>query len=435
MEIFSRIGRQQESNNIFYYDEVCNAAKYLIGQVKDTGYISASSTYFFYTPHWFRDSSHIAIALDDFADFFKHANPELSEAAANAANRINTFNLRAIEYYTDSIKRALALKYEDKEFYMLSSHIPARISEHFGLFKGSDGKEQINDTMNDRWLVQYDTLPLVLLAIYNEQNTVGISEYEKNSIKEHAELWSSYLGKIYQTPSSDSWETPETNYIYFYNVAAIFKAKEVLKQFASSGIANITADKIEQLFNELYKNRGIIGALKDFVKDGIVYSRRMPFKEPDTYFGVDSEELFAFTKFGISNKELGEGVEEKTIKKIEEELFSNYMLPIRNLHDEYFCGGRWLLLGLEYANYKLSRGDIDSAKKRIDYIADNYSHSMPEQEILAPAHPESAYGAELIRNNKGPIQKLNWSFAAFIHSAIQFNIQFRIASEKAALRM
>ncbi|MEM3781907.1 MAG: hypothetical protein QXT43_03035 [Candidatus Micrarchaeaceae archaeon] len=418
----ARTNALNEANGICYYEDICYAAKYLIGQVSSSGYTRASDAFFPYTPHWFRDSSYIAIALDDFASFSKRINPSLSEEAANAANRINTFNLEAIEHYESSMRRALRLTYEDQEFYRLSSHIPARVNERFGLFSASDGRFKLEDTADSRWLVQYDTLPLVLLAVFNEMHTVGISEYEKSKISKHALLWTEYLGKVYQTPSSEAWETDETDYIYFYNVAAIFKAKEILKQFAGSGMVSATAEEIERAFNFLYKNGGIAGALRDFVKDGIAYARRLPFNGPDTSFGIDAEQIFAFTRFGIGDNELGAGVEEKTMAKISQDLIGGNMLPIRNASDVYFCGGRWLLLGLEYANYELSKGNIESAKRRIDYILSKYRNSMPEQELVNPAHPESARGKEfLAQNGNEPIQRLNWSFASFTDSALFLN--------------
>ncbi|MGC8675902.1 MAG: hypothetical protein ACP5T3_00075 [Candidatus Micrarchaeia archaeon] len=412
------------ARRLLYAEEAALAAKYLVSRVSNTGYVSASSEYFWYKPHWFRDSSFIAISLLDFASYFKNAYPELAGEARNAAHRINEFNLKAVEHYAGSLKRAVSLAYEDPEFYKMSSHMPARVNESFELFNesGENGRF-INDVVgNNRWLIQYDTLPLVLLAVYEEKEKFGLSETETRIIRDNGRLLVNYLGKIYQTPASEAWETPETEYIYSYNIAAIFKAKQLLEGFAESGMIDMRRDEIESAFNFLYTRGGIIGALKDVENNRILYSRRLPFNGPDTAFGVDAEELFVFTRFSIGSTELGEGVEEATMKKIEDDLFGGNLLPIRNTHDEYFCGGRWLLLGLEYAIYKARRGQLEEAEKRISYISSKYADSMPEQEIVNPAHPESASGKnDLQRNNGMPIQKLNWSYAAFISAVIELN--------------
>ncbi|MGC8710703.1 MAG: glycoside hydrolase family 15 protein [Candidatus Micrarchaeia archaeon] len=396
------------------------SAEYLIGQVGDTGYTQASAEYELYKPHWFRDTSFIANSLLKFSFFEYNKNAELAERSKNAADRIIDFNLKAIERYEQHIKRAIEIPYENQqEFNSMDSHIPARVGKDLSLYKNFNQLLMMDDsTSSNRWLIQYDTIPLILMSLHTEYKLFGLSAGKIAFLDKHAEIIAEYLGKVYQTPSANAWEV-DYGYIHSYDISAIVKAHNILKEFSRNGIISISEEMLDNIFNTLYKHGGILGALRYMIADGVLYGRREPYKAVDTQVGVDSEEIFIFTRFGITDAELGYGVEEKTMQKINEELFSGNMLPIRSLRDTYFTGGRWLLLGLEYAIYEIGKGDIENAIKRIDYITSKYGDSMPEQEILNPANPGKDDGGFLALNGGKPIQKLNWSYAALIEAIIE----------------
>jgi len=81
-----------ESNKYFY--AASKAADYLISKTDSSRYIPASSDYKNYDPHWFRDSSWIAVALLKYANFAKD-KVQNADAAREAATRIIYFNLKA----------------------------------------------------------------------------------------------------------------------------------------------------------------------------------------------------------------------------------------------------------------------------------------------------------------------------------------------------
>ncbi len=413
-------------NEPIYNQAINDSFAHIRSEVSDNGYVKASSEYLWYEPHWFRDSSFISMAISDFAKYAKASSKEIVQSR-ELAHKINIFNLKAIERRLDSIKAALEKRYEDPDFYKLKNHMAARVDKDLNLFKKSYGNGAgVDDTIEDfnTWLRQYDTIPLILMALDEEGSTFGWDAEEKEFIRKYSRIITYYLGKIYPTPSSNAWEI-ETDYIHAYDIAAIYKAKEILKGFSEKGLFNMPKDEIEKSFNIMYQNGGIIGALRDHVSNGILYRRRKPYQPPDISAGVDSEEIFIFRRFGITDAELGDNVVKNTLDKIRGDLFNGNVLPIRNLQDDYFLGGRWLITGLEYAMICCDRGDYLSSERIINYVIRKHMREMPEQELVNVAHPESENGKrDLMRNNGVPIKKLNWSYAALMSAIVKFESDF-----------
>ncbi|MCL4391035.1 MAG: hypothetical protein QXJ35_02865 [Candidatus Micrarchaeaceae archaeon] len=405
-------------------EQAKEAAKYLIAQVSGNGFISASSDYGWYKPHWFRDSSFIAMSLLGASSIMSSKDAETAASAKDAADRIIRFNIGAAEKYMPSLRSSLDIPFEDiNRFKSMDVHMPARVDPNANLFKGRVGNTEIDDTNNDwnKWLIQYDTLPLILLSLERKSMLFGLDINEKDFLSRNAEDIARYLGKAYLTPSSDAWEV-DTEYLHSYDIAAIYKAKEILKGFSADGTIGITAANIEHIFNSLY-NGGMQQAMRDMVKGGVLYSRRRPFSDPDVAAGVDFEELFIFTRFGITDRELGDGVERRTIEEIERKLFNGHDIAVRNLHDTYFCGGRWLISGYEMAIYMHRLGAHDAAEEKVKRINEKYSEGMPEQVIEDPATGIDE-GNYLALNGGRPIQRLNWSYASMIDSVVELNDVF-----------
>ncbi|MGC8537667.1 MAG: hypothetical protein ACP5MZ_01625 [Candidatus Micrarchaeia archaeon] len=405
-------------------EQAKEATKYLIGQVSDNGFVSASSDYGWYKPHWFRDSSFIAMSLLGASSILSSKDIETAVAAKAAADRIIRFNIGAVEKYIPSLRSSLDIPFEDRShFQSMGAHMPARVDQNANLFKGKVGDTEIDDTNNDwnKWLIQYDTLPLILLSLERKGMLFGLDINEKDFLSRNAEDIARYLGKVYLTPSSDAWEV-DMEYLHSYDIAAIYKAKEILKRFSVDGTIGISPAEIEHMFNSLY-NGGMQQAMRDMVKDSVLYCRRLPFSEPDTAAGVDFEELFIFTRFGITDRELGDGVERRTMEEIERKLFNGHDIAIRNLHDTYFCGGRWLISGYEKAIYLHRRGAHADAEEKVKKINERYSEGMPEQVIEDPATGIDE-GNYLALNGGRPIQRLNWSYASMIDSVVELNDVF-----------
>lgn len=408
-----------------YAEALDRAAMHLVKQVTPDGYVSASPTYRWYFPHWIRDSSFIAIALLHYASFVREDGPGNSAAARAAARHINEFNCTIARKYSPGMSELAKLGKGDSEFLKLKHHIYARMGKDGDLAKleFTDGSGRtifmIDDTPErerDSWLRQYDSIPLILLALETEAASVGLSDKESAYLKEISPAITEYMHLIFRTPCSNIWEL-EKEYMHAYNLAAIYCGMGTLRDMygtvlsgqpeANAAIRMIDSDMPEVLVE-----------LKKLVHDGILYRRMLPGADVDVGAGVGTAELFAFTRFGISDAELGVGVVRNTVSVMLRDRFGENTLPTRYKGDTYFTGGRWLLLGLELAASGLAH-DRD-ADRAIDYVIGKYGQDLPEQELVDPESPSSPDGLEDLRKNgNATISPLNWSYAALADAIIR----------------
>ncbi len=391
--------------------------RHLAREVDLTGFVSASPRYKGYEPYWLRDGSWVAYSLCGLSKFIEGSRYDvggLARGAADAAHRINGLNMRVILSRMPSIMRTNEIPYEDARHYELGAHVPARVDRSLGLYRGGSIDDQNN---YNRWLVQHDSVPLALMAIEAEHRLSGLGQEQIRFLNENARDLARYMNKIALTPSSNAWEM-ETDCMHAYTLGALYSGKNVLGRLADAGVIRMD----EQTEAVVRDNRAIMDMLRLHVDDGMMYRRRRPWNGPDKWAGVDAEQLFVFTRFGLGDAQLGEGVVGRTIERIERDLFSGNVLPIRNTQDVYFKGGRWLLLGLEYANYLAASGGGGRAREIVEYVLKRHARSMPEQEIVNPAHPESEEGRRDLEGNNGEaIQWLNWSCASAIDAIITLN--------------
>ena len=409
-------------------------ALHLVSQVRHNGYMPASPDYPAYSPHWLRDASWVAMALIDYSERMSGEDPRLATLAHSAASSINRFHCSVLDRYASNMERAVELTLEDNDkrmFNSLRSHVPARVDEYGGLYYGrfasaAGAQFAIDDRQElrrDSWLRQYDTVPLSLMAMEKEARAFGaesLGPVQRRFLRENGELLAEYMGKVYMTPSSNAWEE-DNGRIHAYDVAAVHAGFSSLKCLSNEGLVPVPAGDLDRM-SEFYSGkdgRGPVGFLRKHVVDGILTRRREPFVE-GVQEGVDSEEMFIFTRFGIGDRELGEGVERATMNSIDSDLFGGNAAPIRYAGDEYFTGGRWLNLMFERAVYAAREGDLQMADRKIWYAEAKYGDSLPEQEIVNPASPDSQKGMLHLRENGGrPIQRLAWSYASRISAVLE----------------
>ncbi len=74
-----------------YSKQLRSWSDYLLNQVKPGSFVSASSVYVPYSPHWISDSSFISIELLDYSLFLKN-NGENYDEVKDAAHSINAFH-------------------------------------------------------------------------------------------------------------------------------------------------------------------------------------------------------------------------------------------------------------------------------------------------------------------------------------------------------
>ena len=358
-----------------------------------------------------RDAAFISIGLLDYSSFAKGRGMEYEDARVSA-HKINIFNCGVIEKRMDSIDNAIKLDLRDPEFFKLKNHIPARVGRDKGYYRD---QEMDDNSQNDyrSALIQYDTVPLVLHALYKEYLAFGLDLEERGFLNRNINNLLSYLGKVYITECADMWEM-ENNVIHSYDVAAIHSAFQIAKKFSDDGVISMSKSQIEKMETGLFEGGPIEFLKKSFIESGVIYREKDSWTGPTISKGVDSAEIYMFTMFGINDRTLGmPGVESATINEIKEVLFSSNVLPIRFLGDKYFTGGRWLNVGAEYSVYLAGKGDMNKAKQIIDYIIEKYGDRLPEQELVNPASPH-IIDYYLIGNGNKVIEELSWSYAAMI---------------------
>ncbi len=448
---------------------------YIESQIKPSGYMKASHNYLYYIPMWFRDSSFTSISLTHNAKFFeKNNDKEDEEKAKDASTRLLNFMWKSVNNFSQNMEKAINLPYEHPAFNnTMLTHVPARINEDgkMGWHRGNNLMESDDpvdhlDFNQSLWLKQFDSVPLLIIATNEYIKNFGIDEKIGESLHKITKLLPlmiNYMNKIYVTPCSNAWEM-DTNQIHAYDVAAIYSgmenALELVKYFKkelneeysikklkklkdilnASDIENCLEEKnkaeIELCLkainmannekinnideNEILKNMDNIDKfLKNhFIRNNILYKAKDVFKNDGTFkngpvFEVDSEEIFIFTRFKPPSAT--KTVQNKTMEKIETDLFDGNVLPIRFLGDKYFFGGRWPLLGLEAANWYIQNNKKENAEKIINYITEKYllnSNKIPEQELVNPASKDDP-DKFFEKNNSNIIDDLAWSESAY----------------------
>jgi len=400
-----------------YFAAASQAADYLIGKTTDSGYISASADYAWYHPHWFRDSSWIAVSLLRYADFAGRAGAQNAAAARDSAVHIINFNLRAIENFSQNIRSLDEISFENSDFFSLSHHMPSRVGPSGKLYSGNsiDDKKELG--VNRSWLIQYDSIPLILYSLNEKSRLFGLDANEISFLNVHAREIAEYLGKIYITECASAWEI-SPHLLHSYDIASIHAGFESLKELSVKYEIGISPDTIEGIKNRLFPGGPTAFLKKFFIKDNTLYSEKKPFENAPLSDSLDASEIFVFLNFEISGKSLGnEDIEGNTISGMERKLFNGNMLPIRFAGDTYYKGGRWLLLGLAFAEYYIGKGMYEKGAKILDYVINKYDGSYPEQEIINPASEVDMNNFYALNGYK-PVQNLAWSYAAVIMAAV-----------------
>ncbi len=414
------------------------AVKHLIGQVEESGYMRASAIWRAYDPHWFRDSSIVAIALFTAYNDLKREDPELALKALAAGKRITSFNIRAIENFIPNIQRGLELCVQNQDYFKNKYHIPTKVGRDLGYYRGTLGSRDFERIYDDEQmeyntgLRQNDSVPLVMLSIVNEARFSPLERSKGRALSDIIKIGLEYVGTNYPLESADAWEM-EHGLIHSYNVAAADVAFQSARFFARNGIVKISEGEISA-FERLNRDcpDGPIEFLKKyFIKEGVIYRSKVPFGRIVMENGVDGTLAHMLTLFEISDKVIGlSGVERKTMEVVERDLFGGRadkekpnVLPLRVSFEayNYFGDGRWLPVGLSFAVYYLNNGEVEKAKSIIDHVVNQweertgvYSKGLPEQELIDVMNPKEDHGGYLNANDGKPIEDLAWSYAGLI---------------------
>ncbi len=398
---------------------------HLVEHIGENGHTKASLTYEWYGATWFRDASMVVLGLADTAEIFRNVDKSISDEAQRAASSVLDFLWSSIANHKENMCRSLSLDPKSEEFKKLRNHLPARLGPDGRYFQAAlKHGELYNDNIEDgrdSWLRQYDSVPLAVIATEKFVGAFGadaLNDETKAKIKSVIDDSISYMVKTYRTPCANAWEL-DWGEVHAYNLAATSRGiRSALYLAQRLGIKLATAN-IEQKADEID-----LFLEKTLVRNGVLYKSTKSLRgedvAPQPNCEVDASEIFIFSIF---KPNLSDGIEEKTLKAMEKQLFDGNVLPLRYLGDEYFTGGRWLLLGLAFAKYYSEHGRTGDAERIIKYVEDKYmqkGHMLPEQEIVNPASTNNDPDHYLERNGGSPISDLGWSESEYLRASAAY---------------
>lgn len=405
-----------------YVDKILSAIE---RHLDDEGFMKAASGYEWYSAEWFRDSSMVSISLTQFASFLrKNGFNDTNQIwrVRDASNRLLSFMLATVGSFQSNIEGGLLADLNDEKAHLLHNHIPARFGKDKTYFKLNTANMQYSDEVDGQnsWLRQHDSIPLLLIAVEYFVNEFGLDAlHGRDTLKRLLPVLTAYLSKVYVIPCSNAWELENTRF-HSYSLASIYRglaaAENLLKPLGVNDEKGVYAGACR---NNMEKIKNILDSV--FVKDKTLYrSVDGPLDRPNLILEGDAAEIFIFTLFDTP---FDEEVKHNTLNLMEKELFGQNVLPIRFKNDVYFDGGRWLLLGLEFAYYYMSVGEHVKASRIMKYVQKKYldlDDQLPEQEIVDPASPGRDPDKMLEKNGGNTIKDLAWSEAEYLRAATRY---------------
>jgi len=409
--------------------QIQDVAAELRSHIDGDGYIRASNTYPGYHACWFRDAAMVSISLTETARFLhgKYAGADgaasssftsSAQAAKECSARVLNFCFDAVEANLERINGGITTSLNDPAFFDIHNHLPARIGKNRQLFRLDETDTSDADNYNI-WLRQYDSLPLLLMAAERHVNAFGHSNLKSamQVIEKNADTFLQYMAKVYNTPCSSIWEMNHSDQIHSCTVASIYSGIDSINRLSRRmgfGMDNSFAEKsmteVDRFISDF------------FIRDNILYRAKKVFNgsgfESEPMKEIDSCAIIALNHFKVPS--ITGKVERNTMIAIDKELFNGEMLPVRFKGDTYFTGGRWLLLGLEAAQWHLRNRDADRAEKIVKYVENKYlarGGALPEQELVASESNHDPEGY-LAKNHGKVIEDLAWSEAAYLIAAV-----------------
>ena len=408
-----------------HLETMAGTLSHLVKHIGENGHTKASLTYEWYSATWFRDASMVVLGLADTAEIFRNVDKSRSREAQSAASSVLGFMWSSIARHKENIGRSLALDQKSEEFKQLRNHLPARLGPEGKYFEATlKHGESYNDNIEDgrdSWLRQYDSVPLAIIATERFVDAFGtgaLNTQTKAKIKSMLNDSMSYMIKTYRTPCANAWEL-DWDEVHSYDLAATSRGIRSAFSLAQKLGIKLDVANPEQKADEID-----LFLEKTFARDGVLYKsvKSMGGEEvaPEPNREVDASEIFIFSIF---KPNLSDGIEEKTLKEMEKQLFGVNALPLRYLGDEYFTGGRWLLLGLAFAKYYSEHDRAGDAERIIKYVEDKYmqkGYMLPEQEIVNPASPNGDPDHYLEMNGGSPISDLGWSESEYLRASVAY---------------
>lgn len=409
--------------------------------------VPASLNYAWYNYEWCRDTAYGVMYIDDFIAHSNELGLENNPEFAQVINKFKAYSPKVLSTLWDYLDRERTkieqaginwdVKNESSKFG--SNHVLSR----FDVAEGGTvvrAKPDISAVLEPTsWLMQYDSVPLIIIATAKHIDRFGTSDLKgfTEKIRKNLQFFVDYIENFYQTPCADAWEQ-----YYFHGVEDTPTGKRMIgKTIDSYSVSSMAsglnhASKLSEMLGiplDVRKREKISEFLANYfisrdpeIGDFLAKSK-IEYGKAIRSIGAEEIEIFnTFKPAGFA----GTKIEENTVKAIEKHLFSGEMAPIRykffdefsNVVDTYFAGGRWYHLALQMAQYYIDKNRLPEAQKIIDYISSkiNEDGSIPEQEI--PSGPINDTAGYLAKNNGKPISCLFWAETAYLSTLLKYTL-------------
>ncbi len=439
-QLLSENGRLEKIKAVIHHER-----KHVIPKGEEYAYIPASLTYESYNHQWIRDSSKGILHLLELLDFayesgmHSYLGKEVENIETDLSKSINTL-WKALTFFAENISKTEVRDISKLESKLGKNHVLGRfeIDDDTNLSLCELDKGQLEEVRS--WQMQYDSVPLVLLATNRFIDSYG-TECIKESIPNAKKILSwlaGYMMNYYTTPCADAWEQ-----YYSYgsellngdkkNIGKTIDSYSLSAAYAGVGAAKELAEKLGVSLSELDESQIEEFLLKYFLyrADSLAVPILSKSKKEygDTMESIDSEAVEVFRLFK-PKRLIGSDIEFNTISTIERTLIGENILPARyrffgkdeSIKDNYFYGGRWLPNGLELAMYYVDTGEINKARKIIEYVEEKISQegSLPEQELVDPVSPGNDPSNYFAKNNNSMINCLWWSETAYLAAVSKY---------------
>jgi GH15 family glucan-1,4-alpha-glucosidase len=324
-----------------------------------SGSFIASPNFEKYKYSWLRDGSYIA-----------HAMNVVGRKDSSAA--FHGWVDQAIKRYRHKIK--------DLHKALVSGQTPQDTDFLFTRYS-LEGFEDLSD---DSWgNNQYDGYGTWLWALREHYRMNGESDLIYNvwhSVRDVVD----YLMLVWRLPSYDSWEEhPEL--LHPYSMACVYGGLQAALDLARDCGLTLDSSAVE---TEAEKIRQFI--LDNAVCENVLVKHIHPDPEQNPYChsSVDANLLSLVRPYGLVAAD--SQIAKATLSKIRQELLSESGGIHRYGKDTYYGGGTWILLTAWLGWVEAEIGDLESAQKRLDWIATQVDDNdwLPEQILDEVLYPE-----------------------------------------------
>lgn len=342
------------------------------GQAANGAYV-ACPTFPTYNYSWFRDSTFIAYALDQWE---QHASAErfYHWAAQNVIAR------------REAVERCVEAAAEGRV------PDPADLLDTRYTLDGQTGEEEWPN-------FQLDGFGTLLWGLRRH-----ISITKRDTIEqewaEAASILIHYLTALWRLPNFDCWEEFPNN-IAVSTLAALYAGLNAATTLpglsqSDSALAEKTAAQIKAF------------VLSNGARDGHLI------KQIDGEDVVDASLLWAcvpFDGYGLFTPDSPHM--RATAQRVEQDLIGGTGGVHRYLADTYYGGGEWMLLTALLGEYRAASGDYQGAQQCLQNIEQHFTEvGLPEQIADAALHPERVQ--EWIERWGPSAQPLLWSHATYL---------------------